>query len=238
MTIMRVEVEVAEALAHREMGDRARALDDLEALAAGPAGTMLFCQVLAMCELVHAYLDGGDVVRARNELARVEDVVGREGFAGAGRDWVARAGTLVALAEGDTVRAGRWATDIDDTFWGPVSLARVALATGDEQRATVELRAAIPRCGRHRVVLALLLARAADQPAEADRQGAGAIEEAQELGLLQTVASEGAELLPLVERSAWRGVGAVDGPPAARRRPVRPGGRRHGRARRPDEPRA
>ena len=64
MTIMRVEVEVAEALAHREMGDRARALDDLEALAAGPASTMLFCQVLAMCELVHAYLDGGDVARA------------------------------------------------------------------------------------------------------------------------------------------------------------------------------
>jgi LuxR family maltose regulon positive regulatory protein len=204
MTIMRIEVEVAEALARRESGDRARALDQLEALAATPGGTMLFCQVLAMCELVQAYLDGGDVARARDELTRAEDVVEREAFGGQGRDWVARAATLVALAEGDPDRARRSAEQVEDAFWGPIGRARVDLAAGRSDDASAALAAAVPRGGRHRVVLSLLRARAADVPADADRHVAAAVEEAVDLGLLQTVASEGADLLPIVERSAWR----------------------------------
>ena len=49
MTIMRAELAVAEALAHRELGDRPRAMAELAALADAPAETMLFCRVLAMC---------------------------------------------------------------------------------------------------------------------------------------------------------------------------------------------
>ena len=60
MTIMRAELAVAEALAHRELGDRSRAVAELTALADAPAETMLFCRILAMCELAQAHLDDGD----------------------------------------------------------------------------------------------------------------------------------------------------------------------------------
>ena len=61
MTIMRAELAVAEALAHRELGDRSRALPELTVLADAPAETMLFCRVLAMSELARAHLDEGDL---------------------------------------------------------------------------------------------------------------------------------------------------------------------------------
>jgi LuxR family transcriptional regulator, maltose regulon positive regulatory protein len=203
-TIIRAEIGVAEAIAHRETGDRARALGELEALAASPGGTMLFCQVLAQCELVQAYLDGGDLARARDGLTRAEDLVEDEGFGADGRSWVARAATLVALAEGDAEQARRWSDRIDDGFWAGVSAARVDLAVGNPADAAAALRAATPRCGRHRVVRALLQARAAPDPDESDGHVAAAVEEASALGLLQTVASEGPEVLRLVERGAWR----------------------------------
>ena len=63
MTILRTELAVAEALAYRELGDRSRALAELGALVEAPAETMLFCRVLAMCELAEAHLDGGDLDR-------------------------------------------------------------------------------------------------------------------------------------------------------------------------------
>ena len=68
MTIMRVELAVAEALAHRELGDRARALDELTTLADAPAETMLFCRVLAMCELAQAHVDEGRLGSAQQVL--------------------------------------------------------------------------------------------------------------------------------------------------------------------------
>ena len=204
MTVIRSELAVAEAIAHREMGDRAAALDELEALAGSPGGTMLFCQVLAMRELVEAQLDGGEVTKARAELARAEDLVEQEGFGPDGRDWLARAGTLVALAEGELDQARGWSDRVQDTFWAPVSAARVDLAVGERAGAAAALRAAEPRCGRHRVVLSLLQARAAEDVEQSDRHVAAAVEAAAALGLLQTVASEGAEVLQLVERAAWR----------------------------------
>ena len=69
MTILRAEVAVAEALAHRELGDRSRAVAELAELADTPAETMLFCRVLAMCELTQAHLDVGDVGTARHVFA-------------------------------------------------------------------------------------------------------------------------------------------------------------------------
>jgi LuxR family maltose regulon positive regulatory protein len=47
MTILRTELALAEAMAHRELGDRERALAGLAALADGPAETMLYCRILA-----------------------------------------------------------------------------------------------------------------------------------------------------------------------------------------------
>ena len=64
MTILRAETALAEALAHRELGDWARAQQQLREIADAPAETMLFASVLARLELVDAHLDTGDVEAA------------------------------------------------------------------------------------------------------------------------------------------------------------------------------
>ena len=66
------------------------------------------------------------------------------------------------------------------------------------------LAAAVPRCVRHEVILALLKARAVADRDEAMKYAAAAVELASADGLLQTVASEGAEVIDLVEQAAWR----------------------------------
>ena len=76
-------------------------------------------------------------------------------------------------------------------------------ATGT--RLSSALERAAPRCVRHEVVLALLRARALlDHHAEALKSASTAIDLAVSNGMLQTVASEGAEIVELVEASAWR----------------------------------
>ena len=62
----------------------------------------------------------------------------------------------------------------------------------------------MPRCVRHEVVLALLTARAVADRDEAMKYASAAVELASADGLLQTVASEGAEVIELVEQAAWR----------------------------------
>jgi LuxR family maltose regulon positive regulatory protein len=203
MTILRFEVALAEAIAHREMGERARARGELEALAGLPAGTMLFCQVVAAAELIQAHLDEGDLSSARQELARTEALVA-EPFGLEGRSVLARAGTLVALAGGAIGEARSWCAGIDDAFWAPVSAARIELAVGNRPVAEATLGPAAPRCGRHQVVLALLRARATGDRALALRLVAEGVELAASLGLLQTVACEGAEVLVLAERAGYR----------------------------------
>ena len=66
------------------------------------------------------------------------------------------------------------------------------------------LDTAVPRCVRHEVVLALLQARAVADRDEAMKYASAAVELAAGDGLLQTVASEGAEVIDLVEQAAWR----------------------------------
>jgi ATP/maltotriose-dependent transcriptional regulator MalT len=204
MAILRLELGVADALAHREIGDRGRALGELEALARTPAGSMLFCQVLAATELVHAHLDVGDVAAAREELTRAEALADAESVGRDGRGWIARAGTLVALAEGATGEARRWSDRIDDPFWAPVCAARIDLAVGGRADARAALDAAVPRSGRHAVVLAILRARASEHRDDALGHVAAAVERATGLGLLQTVASEGPDVVRLVECAAHR----------------------------------
>lgn len=204
VTILRYELGLAEALAHLELGDRAEARPQLAALATTPAGTMLFCQARAAAELVQAHLDEGDVAEARAALDRAEALVADELFGPDGRAWLARAGARVALAEGAVGRARAYADQLDDPFWGPVSGARVDLAAGRRADATAALLAAVPRSPRHEVVRALLLARAATGHEEATGWVTAAVQRALDVGLLQTVAGEGAEVVQLVERAAWR----------------------------------
>ena len=204
LVILRHELEAAEAVAHRELGDRARALAELEALAARDAGSMVYCRVLAAAELVKARLDAGDVAGARADLRRAEAVADDEAVGSDARAWLARAGTLVALAEGAVGEARRCADLVDDPFWGPVGSARVDLAVGARAGARAALGTAVPRSPRHRVVRALLWARAADGRDEALAHVADAVTLAAASGLLQTVASEGDEVVQLAERVADR----------------------------------
>jgi LuxR family transcriptional regulator, maltose regulon positive regulatory protein len=204
MTMLRADLAVAEAIARREIGDRSRALVELEALAETPAGTMLSCQVLALSELVQAYVDEGDLDAARQVLGRAQALVERESFGPDGRVLLARAGTVVALADGAVGQARSWSDQIDDGFWADVCAARVELTEGNRPAAAAALEAAVPRCGRHEVVRALVRAKVAEDRSESIRHVTGAVERAAALGLLQTVASEGAEVAQLVERAAWR----------------------------------
>jgi LuxR family maltose regulon positive regulatory protein len=204
MTILRAELELAEALAHRELGDRLRAQTELETLAAGPAETMVYCRILASIECTEARLDVGDVGGAGELFGRTEALVEAESFGPDGRLWLARTGTRLALAAGHAEDARRWAEQVDDGFWTPVCSARLHLAAGRPADALGELDTAIPRAVRHEVVLRLLRARSLADHQEALKSVTGAIELACEHGMLQTVASEGAATIELVEEAAWR----------------------------------
>ena len=169
MTILRTELAVAEALAHRELGDRSRALAELAALADGPAETMLLWRILAMSELAQAHLDVGDLDTAQHVFAQTVALVEAESLGADVRGWLTRVGTVITLAAGDLAAARRWADQVDDSFWGGVSDARVHLASGDRPAALASLDTAVPRCVRHDVVLALLQARAVSDRDEATK---------------------------------------------------------------------
>jgi LuxR family maltose regulon positive regulatory protein len=204
MTILRAELATAEAVAHRELGDHVRARDELEALAAAPADTMAFCRLLAWVELVQASLDEGDYDAAHRAFEDAQAFIEAESFGSDARSWLARVGTRVALAAGDTDDARLWSTQIDDDFWGGVSVARVLLAEGDRRAVIDILDTAAPRSVRHEVVVGLLRCRATNAHDDALKHATAAVELAAAHGILQTVASEGAELLELVEQTAWR----------------------------------
>jgi len=204
MASVRLEVSLAEAIAHRELGERSRALGELEALAATPRGPVLSCLVLAAAELVQAHLDEGELAAARPELTRAETLVEAESLGPEARSVLARAGALVALAEGAVADARTWCRRIDDDFWAPASVARVELAAGNGAKAQAALDRAVPRCGRHLVVRDLLQARATGDRDAALRLVAEAVERAASLGLLQTVACEGADVVVLAERAGYR----------------------------------
>jgi LuxR family transcriptional regulator, maltose regulon positive regulatory protein len=204
MTILRVELALAEAVAHRELGDSKRALPELIALTDAPAETMFHCRILATLELAQARLDEGDVDEARRVFRQAESLIETESFGPGGRNWLARVGTQLAVSAGEIDDARSWAHQVDDRFWGGVSSARVHLAVGNRVDAVGALDRVVPRCVRHEVVLGLLRARAVADHEESTKHAIAAVELATVNGLLQTVASEGADAVELVERSAWR----------------------------------
>ena len=159
LVVLRAELALAEAIAHRELGDRSRALTELEELAATPAETMLYCRIIAMLELTEAHIDDGELDAARGAFEQAESLIVSESFGPGCQQWLARVGTRLAAAAGDIDGAAEWALQIDDPFWAGVSTARAHLAAGNLEDAASSLDTAVPRCERHEVILGLLRAR-------------------------------------------------------------------------------
>ncbi len=202
MSILRAELTLAEATAHRERGERAPAAAALVTLAANPPEPMIHFGVLALLELSQLRLDEGDLPAA--ETAFEDAVVAAQattpGFDDSSR--LATVATLVRLRGGHVETARVWAEQIQDPFWLAISRARVHLARGDREQARQATDAAIPRCARHTVIQQVTRARAVDD-VEALALVSAAVKLAVECGMQQTVASEGAEVIRLVERVAW-----------------------------------
>lgn len=204
MTILRAELCTAEAIAHRELGELPQAIAELRSLAEAPVEPLPYCQVLACLELAQAGIDEGDLGAAERAFGQAAQLVETE-FAGAGgRAWLARVGTQLALATGDIGQARRWSEQLDDRFWGGICAARIDLAEGRRAHALAALDAVTPRCVRHEIIRDLLLARAQSAHELSVKYVTNAVEQAVANGLLQTVASEGAEITRSVELAAWR----------------------------------
>jgi LuxR family maltose regulon positive regulatory protein len=204
MSILRVELATAEAIARREIADRETAVAELRALADNPAEVMFYGPVAAMLVLGALAADDGDSAAAAEQLARTEEVIAARGGGRDLHDWVRRAATAVALAGGNVDQARLHASAYVDPFWGPICRARVALVTGDRPLALGELESAQPRCVRHQVILGLVSARAATATDDVVDRVTRAIEIASAHGMLQTVVSYGSELMDVIERAAWR----------------------------------
>lgn len=203
-TILRTEVLVAEAVAHRELGESDAALTALLELCEERIEPAPHCQLIAGLELTHARLDVGNTNAARLTFARVEELVDTEMSGPGARSWLARTGVALELACGEIDDARRWATQVQDPFWSGVSTARVLLAAGDVALAGDALKTSEPRSLRHRVVEGLLLSRTAADAVEAERQLLDAVRVASTHSLIQTVASEGGDVVEAIERLAWQ----------------------------------
>jgi LuxR family maltose regulon positive regulatory protein len=206
MRMLCTELDIAEAIAARELGDRDSAEPALQGLASRSAYPCTFVQVLAALELVEMRLGVGDVPAARSLFHQAVELAGRDLDGPQARGRLARTGVLVSLAEGDLAAAEHWSGQVDDAFWGPICEARCDLAAGRQPDAVEAVRRSEPRCERHLVVRELVLARAIT---DVDRSTAlkcveAAVERAAEHGMLQTVAADGGAVLDLVELAAWR----------------------------------
>ena len=204
LSILRLELAAAEAIAHRELGERRLAMSELTALCTGPSGPVSYAPVLAQLELTQMYVDEGCRGEAATCFGQAIDLV-ESSFGGrGGRNWLGRVGTQLALANGDLDQAQHWSCTIDDAFWAPVSRARVELASDHRRQALDSLDDAVARCVRHEVVLDLIRSRALVNHDEAVNLAGSAAERAARVGLVQSVASEGADCLRLIELVAWR----------------------------------
>lgn len=202
--VLRIELSLAEAIAHRELGDLAAALPVLAELVEEDAEPAPYARVLAGLELTYARIDSDDLDGARAAFGRAAEIVETEMPGPGARAWLARAGSTLALAGGEPDEARWWAAQVADPFWGPVAAARVLLATGEHALAGDTLKSAEPRSVRHRVLLDVLGASATDDQAESERRLLDAVRQASAQDLVQTVASEGSALVESVERLAWR----------------------------------
>ena len=201
-TILRVELSIAQAIAHRERGDRTQAIRGCLELIDEPVGPIIYARLLAMLELTHIRLDEGDLDTAEHLFGQGAELVGHEMPGPDSRRWLARTGAVLALRAGRLEEAEGRAREIDDGFWAGVSLARVLLATNDRLGAERALETAVPRCARHDVVKELLLFRL-DDASHPDHLLAAA-RNAVSHGMVQTVAAEGVQVLDGLDVLAWQ----------------------------------
>jgi LuxR family maltose regulon positive regulatory protein len=204
MSILRLELAAAEAIAHRELADRPRAEAEFGALEVLPTFPVIYVTLLGELELTQMRLDEGDIGRAEAAFSRAVELVESELGGSGARSWLGRVGTRVALTNGDLAQARRWSSTINDAFWGPISEARIQLMIGDHPGALRFSDQAAARCPRHEVVRGLLRSRALTGRDESVEQAGSAAGLASTYGLVQTVASEGPECLRLIELAAWR----------------------------------
>jgi|1186.fasta_scaffold00535_2 LuxR family maltose regulon positive regulatory protein len=206
MRSLRTELSLAEAIATRELGDREQARHLLERLSAQSSYPLVFVQVLAQLELVELHLSDGDVDDAETVFGAATETCERHYNGPGAISGLARRGVLLGLARRDLDAAARWSQRIEDPFWRPLSDARIELADRRFTEAAEALALAVPRSVRHQVISHLMLARTLrdGQRGSAEKEVASAAEIAAEQGMLQTVGSEGLELLDLLELAAWR----------------------------------
>jgi LuxR family maltose regulon positive regulatory protein len=204
LTVLRTEILVAEAVAHRELGELPVALPALLELAAERIEPAPHCQLLAQLELTQARLDEGNLDAARRTFGEAAELVDTELPGPGARSWLARTGAALALAAGDLEEARGWWTQVQDPFWSGIVSARILLETQDRGEAIEALKTAEPRCVRHRVLVDVLTARASDDSEEAERCLLRAVRLAAAHGLVQSVASLGIEVVEDVERLAWQ----------------------------------
>jgi LuxR family maltose regulon positive regulatory protein len=203
MTILSLELATAEAIAHRELGDDTRALTELEAVTSADLGPATYAGVLGLLELTQVHLDAGRYGPANLVFDQAITLVENEFHGPAGRSWLGRTGTRLALANQDIAAAAGWAESIVDPFWGPLSRARIDIAASDLASAGAHVQEAEPRCDRHTVMRDLVRARTLTDRDEVADVVSNALVLASTRGLIQTVASEGADCMRLVEMSAW-----------------------------------
>ena len=204
LTVLRTELLTAEALAHRELGELSAALPVLVELAGERIEPAPHCQLLAQLELTQVRIDEGDLDAAQHAFDLAAELVDTEMTGPDARSWLARAGTSLALAAGDREDARRWVTQVRDPFWTGIASARVLFELDDPGQAVEALKTATPRCTRHRVIVNVLQARATVDQQEAERCLLDAVRLAASHGLVQTLASEGIEVVEAVERLAWQ----------------------------------
>lgn len=197
LSLLRTELSLAEALAHREVGDGPRAMTELLALRSSLAVPLTYAHLYTLLELTEIHLDNRDLEAAQETFDDARRFTAAEMSGRGAHDRLARTGSSLALAVGDTATALRWSSGIHDDFWGPATRARVILADGMMAEARESLRRAVPRCLRHRVVHELLAARST--PDRDRTRTPEVLEEAFDAGLLQTVATEGAQTPQLME---------------------------------------
>jgi LuxR family maltose regulon positive regulatory protein len=202
-SILHAERAAAEAISHRELGNRVRADALLLGLADKAVGPVTYVQALAQFEVTRAGLDAGDVPAAHRALDTLTDTATSDLAGPGGRDLVARASILVTLAEGEIGGAVQWADSINDPFWQAADLARVHLAVSDRAAARGVLDAVAPRSPRQEVVREVLRARAAESLDDAAKSLAQVVERSTSTGLVQTVASEGNDVVDMLEGMAW-----------------------------------
>jgi LuxR family maltose regulon positive regulatory protein len=202
MTLSWSELAIAEAIAHREMGEAERARLAFEELADLSVEPMSYVRLLARLQLVLSFVDGGDTAGAGVAFERARALVRDEAPGDGAQRWLARVGVVLAVASADIDAAQQWSAEDDEPFWGGIGRARIHLALGERAEARDAIEGAVARCPLHRVVLALTRARAAHDHAEAIDSATAAVELALRAGMLQTVASEGPVALELVEQTS------------------------------------